>query len=198
MILEESKNHDPRHLLVSVVKILEDINIPYIVSGGMAVFVWGRPRFTADVDIVVELKKTQIDKLNLALRKLGENVYIDKEMMEDALLRQGEFNFIDNNTGTKVDFWILKNTKFDQARLKRKIKKIILGRSVYFTSPEDLILMKLIWHKDSGSFLQLDDIKSIFKASGKKLDMQYLKKWAVQLDVSDILENLLKDKKERP
>jgi len=198
MTPEESKNYDPRHLLVSVVKILEDLNIPYIVSGGMAVFVWGRPRFTADVDIVVELKKTQINELNLALRKLGKNVYIDKEMMEDALLRQGEFNFIDNDLGTKVDFWILQNTKFDKSRLKRKIKKTILGRSVFFTSPEDLILMKLIWHKESGSFLQLDDVKSIFKASGKNLDMKYLNKWAVELGVSDLLGTLLKEKKDRP
>lgn len=197
-MLKEDKNIDPRHLLVSVTKILESLDISYLVSGGMAVFVWGRPRFTADVDIVVELKNAQINKLESALRQLGKNIYIDKDAMKDAVLERGEFNFIDNDLGTKVDFWILQNTVFDLSRLKRKKKKLILGKSVYFTSPEDLILVKLIWHKDSGSFLQLDDVKSIFKISGKKLDMEYLKKWAVKLDVIDILENLLKDKKDRP
>jgi len=130
-----NKNLDPRHLLISVTRILEDLSIPYIVSGGMAVFVWGRPRFTADVDIVIELRKTQIDELETALGKLGKNIYIDKDTMADALLRQGEFNFIDNDLGTKVDFWILQNSEFDRSRLQRKKKRIILGKPVYFTSP---------------------------------------------------------------
>ncbi len=46
---------DPRQLLVSITKTLKYLNIPYLVTGGIAVLVWGRPRFTADIDIVVEL-----------------------------------------------------------------------------------------------------------------------------------------------
>lgn len=40
---------DPRDLLVQVAKILDKLKISHIVSGGMAVFVWGRPRFTDDI-----------------------------------------------------------------------------------------------------------------------------------------------------
>lgn len=48
---------DPRHLLVKVVDILHKLNIPYVVTGGMAIFVWGRPRFTADIDEDLILSK---------------------------------------------------------------------------------------------------------------------------------------------
>jgi hypothetical protein len=50
-----SETSDPRHLLIEVARALTKLNITYFVTGGMAVFVWGRPRFTADIDIVINL-----------------------------------------------------------------------------------------------------------------------------------------------
>src|SRR3989338_1051496 len=171
------QNNDPQYLLVQVAKILNTLHIPYLVSGGLAVLVWGRPRFTADIDIVVELKQTDIPKLEQALNHLSPQGYIDRDMMNDALKRQGEFNFIDITTGIKVDFWILTDSLFDRTRLQRRQVKSISGEEVYFTSPEDLILIKLKWYQDSDSQRQLEDIESIFKIT-KKIDKQYLKTMA--------------------
>ncbi len=67
------------------------------------------------------------------------------------------------------------------------------GEKVYFSSAEDLILMKLSWYKISPSDRQLDDVKSILKISGDKLDARYLNKWAKKLGVLKIL-NRLKNK----
>jgi Na+/glutamate symporter len=43
--------NDPSDLLVKAVQILDQLQIPYAVTGGFAVLVWGRPRFTADIDM---------------------------------------------------------------------------------------------------------------------------------------------------
>lgn len=43
---------DPRKLLIKIAKILKELKIPYLVTGGVAVLIWGRPRFTADIDIL--------------------------------------------------------------------------------------------------------------------------------------------------
>lgn len=185
---------DPRKLLVQIAQILERLNIPYLITGGVAVLVWGRPRFTADIDIVVELKTSDAPKLERALMELSKAGYIDKESIEKAILQEGEFNFIDGETGVKVDFWILKRTAFDISRLKRRVFKEILGQKIYFTSPEDLILIKLLWHKKSESSRQLEDVESILKISGSELDMQYLKMWAFRLGVAETLETLLTKK----
>ena len=40
-------------LLIKIADTLKDLKVPYIITGGMAVSVWGRPRYTADIDIVV-------------------------------------------------------------------------------------------------------------------------------------------------
>lgn len=152
------QNIDPTRLLVNIARVLDDLKIKYYVTGGMAVFMWGRPRFTADVDIVIALRSEDTDKLVRALRALGEFGYIDKDAVEEALARQSEFNFIDGVTGIKIVFWILKSKDiFERLRLERRVGKKILGYGVYFVSPEDLILNKLYWYQESQSSRHLED-----------------------------------------
>lgn len=182
---------DPRHLLVKVVKVLGQLKIPYIITGGIAVLIWGRPRFTADIDIVIKLQSEKIDDLEKALLELSNAGYIDKETIKQALERRGEFNFIDGETGVKVDFWIEKGAKLNLLRFKRKKAKIIKGQRVYFISPEDLILSKLEWYQKSQSTRQLEDIESILKISGSKLDRKYLNRWAKKLGVLSVLKKLM-------
>lgn len=183
---------DPRHLLIKIVEILDKLAIPYLITGGMAVLVWGRPRFTADIDIVVELKKENLSRLERALKDLGQKSFVDPTAMKEALNRDGEFNFIDGITGVKVDFWMLKNNAFDKSRLERRVPREILGKNIYFTSPEDLILIKLQWYKEAESSRQLEDVESIIKISERELDMSYLNDWASRLGVLDTLERLIK------
>lgn len=178
-------NQDPRHLLIKVVKILSRLNIPYLVTGGIAVLVWGRPRFTADIDLVVEIKEQDLSKLQIALKELSHKGYIDLDAMKDAFEHQGEFNFIDGDTGVKVDFWIMTNSVLDQSRFERKRPKKILGADVYFSSPEDLILIKLKWHKESESSRQFEDVQSILKIT-ENLDRDYIEKMANQLGLIDV------------
>ena len=182
---------DPRSLLIKVAEILDRLKIPYMVTGGIAVLVWGRPRFTADIDIIIEMKETEASILEKALLSISEYGYVSKEAMVEALKSNGEFNFIDGYTGVKVDFWTTKN-KESNAGFKRKKAKTVLGQKIYFISPEDLILSKLRWYKISPSSRHLEDIESILKISGRKLDKKYLKRMAIKSGVLDELNNLLK------
>lgn len=178
---------DPRHLLIKVAKVLDDLNIPYIVTGGMAVHIWGHPRFTADIDIVIELKTNDIDTLASELLKINKIGYIDKDNMHEALANQGEFNFIDPTYGVKVDFWVNPTS----LELKRRKAIDVLGQQVYFISPEDLILSKLRWYKISPSSRHSEDIESILKISGDILDKDYLFKQSRKQETWDELNKLL-------
>jgi len=191
LIMEVIESIDPRYLLVKVAEVLDELSILYAVTGGMAVYVWGRPRFTADIDIVIQLREKDVECLALALEKLSKVSYVDTHTMRWALERHGEFNFIDGVSGIKVDFWVLAEGEFEESQLKRRVGKEVLGRTIFFVSPEDLILSKLRWHKEGGSSRQLEDVESIFRFN-KKLDFRYLRKWAKIHDTIDILESLLK------
>lgn len=187
------ENSDPRHLLVEVSRILKKLNIPYIITGGMAVFIWGRPRFTADIDIVVELGREKLSNLIKELKKISAASYVDEDDALQALRAHDEFNFIDGASGIKVDFWILdRRDEFNFSRLERSVKKKILDEEIDFISPEDLILIKLKWYRESESDKQLEDVRSILKISGDMLDYEYLKTWALKLGVSELLNKLTK------
>ena len=106
-----------------------------------------------------------------------------------ALKERGEFNFIHGETGLKVDFWIKKDTVFSKKEFERRIPKKIRKEKVYFISPEDLILEKLLWYKQSNSSRQLEDIESVLKIS--KVDLKYIKRWARKQSTIGIFDRVL-------
>lgn len=176
-------------LLIDIAKILSDLRIDYFITGGMAVSVWGRPRATFDIDIVVKIIEPQVDLLVRAFKNIHKAGYADEKMVKDAIQHKGEFNFIDSDSGLKVDFWVTKEKNLFEFENK-KLKKI-RSQNVYFISPEDLILSKLQWHEETYSTKHLEDIDSVLKISGKKLDMGYLKQQASKLKVLDDLNKLI-------
>lgn len=178
--------------MADVARALDNLEIEYAVTGGMAVVVWGRPRFTHDVDMVVALSEGQVQGLADALRALNPAGYVDEEMMKDAVAHSGEFNFIDPETSVKVDFWVGRGDAFDASFRKRRIAKTIQGTTVYFASPEDLILSKLLWFKQTQSTRQLEDIESILSISGDVLDHAYISEWTARLGVVETWESILK------
>lgn len=183
---------NPEKLLLKVAPILDELKIDYYITGGFAVSVWGRPRATFDIDIVIKLLEPKIPPLAEALRKISKFGYIDEEAAKEALRRKGEFNFIDPETGIKVDFWTEKGNKIAKTEFERRIAKKIDKQKVYFISPEDLILNKLIWYEKSQSSRHLEDAESVFKISGDKLDIAYLKKQAIKSGVAGLLKRFMK------
>ncbi|MBU4369641.1 nucleotidyltransferase [Patescibacteria group bacterium] len=178
---------DPESLLCEVAKILQELKIPYVITGGFAVAIWGRPRFTADIDIIVELLDKNILSLAKRLLLLDEDSYLDITAIKNALVNRGEFNFIHANTGMKVDFWI-RNSEFDRLKIKRAVCKQIKHRKINFVSPEDLILSKLLWYKKNKSERELEDIKSILKFS--KIDLKYIKKFSQKHSTENIFKKI--------
>lgn len=177
-------------LLLKIAEILDKSKIPYAITGGMAVSVWGRTRYTADIDIVVELLEKNINLLAKELLNVDKDVYASEEAMREALERKGEFNFIHPQSQLKVDFWVVKDN-FNKQEIKRAITKEIDGKKVSFISPEDLILSKLLWYQMSESTRQLEDIESVLKIS--KVDMDYIKETAEKQGTLKTLNELTKD-----
>ena len=65
----------------------------------------------------------------------------------------------------------------------------LAGISTWITSREDLILSKLVWARDSGSEMQLRDVRTLIDES---VDWSYLKNWAAKLGVAAKLSEFSK------
>lgn len=177
-------------LLAQIAKILDKLKIPYAITGGMAVSVWGRPRSTADIDIVVELMPKNTAALAKKLLAIDKDVYVSEDAINEALKQKGEFNFIHPQSQLKVDFWIVKDA-FNKQEIQRAIPKNFEEYDIRFISPEDLILSKLLWYKESESTRQLEDIKSVLAIS--KVNLKYIKNWAAKQDTLEVLEKLIEE-----
>jgi hypothetical protein len=178
-----------------VTQTLERLGIPYAVGGSLASSLHGVMRSTLDVDIVADVQPGHIQPLVEALSK---EFYADDEMMRDAIEHQSSFNLIHYETAFKVDIFIRKSRAFDEMQLNRRKLSVIASQpeaSVYVTSPEDTILAKLEWYRMGGevSDRQWRDIIGVLKTRAGELELAYLRKWAAELHVSDLLELALKE-----
>jgi len=176
---------DPSDLLRRTVEALEKLHIPYLVTGGTATIFYGEPRFTADVDVVLELPPSSIPELLQAFG--GGEFYLDEESVRRAVARRGQFNVIHPASGLKIDFMIPEGGPFDRSRFARARRvRPGEGYEATFASPEDVILMKLAYYREGGSEKHLRDIASVVKVSGDELDWDYLKRWARELDLGGV------------
>lgn len=171
-------------IIKGIAKRLEDAGISYMFTGSIAANFYTVPRMTRD--IVIELKEKDADKIyNL----FDKDFYADKEIISEAIKKEGMFNIIHYQSVFKIDFIVRKNNPYRIEEFKRRKKITFEGAELYITSPEDLILSKLYWAKESMSELQLNDVKNLLK-SVKGLDEGYLKQWANYLGVGEIYRNI--------
>ena len=165
---------------------LNDAGIPYMFTGSIAANFYTVPRMTRDIDIVVELKEADIDRVYNLFEK---DFYIDKEMILDAIKKGGMFNIIHYQSVFKVDFIIRKGNPYRVEEFKRRKRITFEDTELYITAAEDLILSKLYWAKESMSELQLNDVKNLLKYV-KGLDEGYLRQWANYLGVEEIYKKI--------
>ena len=169
-----------KQFLVKISQVLDKLKIEYAVSGGIAVSVWGRPRYTADLDIVIEISsREKIEDLMRGLMKKFKTGYLDKETVLTAFKEKGEFNLIEPEYGLKADFFVIGSEEHQKLEIKRAKNKKIGRQLIKFISPEDLIIAKLKWYRESQSDRQLEDIVTVLE--GSNIDQKYLKTWIKKL-----------------
>jgi len=159
-----------------------------MLSGSVALNAYSVPRYTRDIDIVIELRSE-----NFAVFAdifANRECYFHRESAEEEVRRQGMFNVIDWKSGMKIDFIIRKNDDFQRTEFARRQRKKVLDQvDCWIISPEDLIIAKLLWIQQLYSQQQVDDIKNVmYDYPG--LDKVYVAHWIKQLQLNDF--NLFK------
>jgi len=171
--------------ILIVTRILDSLGIPYLVGGSVASGIWGEIRYTQDIDLVVDLHAYQVEALITAF---SPRFYLSEVAIREAIALGTSFNLIDNDTGWKIDFFILTPDPFQQNRFQRKQSITIdeTDKTVNISSPEDTILQKLIWYNagQKQSDQQWRDILGIIKLQQSSLDWAYLQHWAETLNLA--------------
>ena len=186
-------NTEAVRITLLVTRVLDELDIPYVIGGSMASILHGMLRTTMDVDIVADIQPPQVDPFVAAFQ---DAFYADDLMIKRAVQRRSSFNLIHFETMFKVDIFLTKTRAFDQQQLTRRIA-VSLGddenESAWVLSAEDIVLAKLDWFRMGGesSERQWRDILGVLKTQQKQLDIPYLWQWAEELDLMLLMERAL-------
>ena len=177
-------------LLRRVVEVLEEQGITYLLVGSLASGVYGEPRLTHDIDVVVELRPDQVAKLCEAFP--SPEYYVSQQAAREAVASGGQFNVIHPASGNKIDFMLARQDAWGRSQIgRRRQEQILPGRPGYTAAPEDVIIGKLWYYRDGGSEKHLRDIAAMLQVSGDEIDQEYINHWTRQLGLTEPWQAIL-------
>jgi hypothetical protein len=192
---KQGMQNEPIEVTLKVTSVLENLGIPYLIGGSLASTLYGMVRSTQDSDVVAEMRPNHVHAFITALQN---EFFIDEEMIAESVKTNSSFNIIHRDTMFKVDVFIPQPRPFLKSqisRAQRQTFRLDSEISANFASPEDTILSKLEWYRmgEEVSDRQWRDILGVMKTRAGDLDLDYLRIWARELKVSDLLERAIRE-----
>ncbi|NJM00391.1 MAG: hypothetical protein HC924_17100 [Synechococcaceae cyanobacterium SM2_3_2] len=180
---------DPLDIALVLHQLFGQLQIPYYITGGVAAVAYGEPRTTRDLDMVIRIELGDLDRLVAELEKAG--FYVSG--IEEVRLGQMRIlQIIHQERIERADLMVAGTGEFDQIQFgRRQSIEIADGVSLFYVSPEDLVLNKLLWRWNSSSDQQWRDVLGILKVQSDLLDLSYLREWALRLDLIEVLDQAM-------
>lgn len=168
-------------LISLFVNPLERLGVDYFITGSVAAMLFGEPRTTLDIDLVLNLTT---ETLPLLVRAFPSPHYycppLEVVRLEVQRFNRGHANIIHMGTGTKADLYFSGAEPLHAWALSRR-RRIGDGASgIWAAPPEYIILRKLEYYQEGGSDKHLRDIAAMRKIIGSQLDLSTLMGWIAE------------------
>ena len=165
-------------LIKIFIRPLERAEIPYFVTGSVASIIYGDPRLTHDIDVVIHLTADEAQKLT---QYFPENDYYcpPEEIIHIELSRKdfAHLNLIHHASGFKADLYPDNgDTLYEWAFKNKRRIEIAPDLQIWIAPPEYVVIRKLEYYREGGSQKHLDDIRKMIAVSGSILNRPFLEK----------------------
>jgi hypothetical protein len=165
---------------------LNSVGADYMITGATAAIVYGQPRVTNDLDVVLALGAQHVAALLKAFPE--EEFYVPPESVirvERSRLQRGHFNIIHHETGYKADVYLVGSDPLHAwaIPLRRRIDWTD-GVVLWVAPPEYVILRKLQYFREGGSSKHPADIRGILATTA--VDLDAVNVWADRLGLTDL------------
>jgi len=165
---------------------LDVARLEYMLTGSFAMAYYATPRMTRDLDLVIALGVNDVPRL---AQQFASDFFVDVDAVRAAALVPGFFNVMHLQSGIKVDFIVRKDAPYRKVEFERRRRVQFGGFECCIVSREDLILSKLVWSLETRSELQHRDVRALLDETA---DWPYLRRWAIELGVLELMEELAK------
>lgn len=170
-------------VLPRIVRILDEVRVPYMIAGSVASNVHGAERPRSDLDIVIDPDTATLEALVEALPRSAYHGFADAA--REALRARTAFSVVDFATATRIDFIVKKDRPFSQVEMDRRVRVELHGCSVSVVSAEDTIVAELEWSKQQGgSETQIRNVAGILASRGDALDRAHIERWVEELGLA--------------
>jgi len=163
------------NLFLIFIERLNKINIEYMTTGSVASIIYGEPRITHDINIILQLHISNIPEFISSFNP--EEFYCPPmEVIETEVAREtrGHFNIIHHETGFKADIYPVGKDKLHIWAMSKKRKVEVDNCVFWLAPPEYVILRKLEFFREGGSSKHLRDIEKMLILSADIIDFAEL------------------------
>ena len=154
---------------------LNRLNVPYMITGSVASIMYGEPRLTHDIDLVIELHSSDVERFCDDF-PLEEFYCPPPEVIRVEIGRpqRGHFNLIHHETGFKADIYVYGRDELHPWALQNR-QEIAVEEEPFWLAPiEYVILRKLEYYREGGSDKHLRDIAAMLSVSSGQIDSSAL------------------------
>ena len=166
------------NLFLIFLKPLNALGAQYMVTGSVAAMLYGEPRLTHDVDLVVTLTGAETKQFPILFP--DSEFYcppIEVIGIEMSRQRRGHFNLIHHETGFKADVYICGDEPLHLWAFERRKSITVEGEEIKIAPPEYVVIKKLAYFKEGGSEKHLRDISSMLRHLGGTIDRSAIEEW---------------------
>lgn len=170
-------------LYAPFIEPLERLALPYCITGSVAASVYGEPRLTADIDLVLLLKAGDIPALRAAFPE--SDFYVPPEetlRLETARRSRGMFNLVHHKSQFKADIYLAARDPLHAWALEHRRRIDLSGSGAWIAPPEYVILRKLEFLREGGSDKHIRDIRFMLAATA--VDRAFLEREVARLGLA--------------
>jgi hypothetical protein len=186
----------PDAVIAEVLDKFSELGLSHAVGGSFASSVWGMPRQTNDLDVVIDMPA---DAIAPFVRAFQQDYSVNEDSIKEAMTASGDyrsFQLLHFDTTFKIDVFLLEEHPFSVEAFARRVDSVLTsGIKAPCFSPEDTVLRKLLWYElgNRVSDRQWNDIVNVLEVQAGILDTAYMVDWAAELGVTDLLQEAMQE-----
>ncbi|MGH9323335.1 MAG: hypothetical protein ACRD3V_26065 [Vicinamibacteria bacterium] len=176
-------------LLRHLVCALQDLDIPYALTGSIASMAYGEPRTTLDIDALADVSEEDLP--GLQQRFPEPDFFLDEVAARRLIADRQQFQILSPASGFKIDVYIPRSAlDWSQIRESRLIE-VTTDLEARLSPPEHVIVNKLIFYREGHSSKHPRDIASMLRISGDSIDRAVIEGWVERLGLEDTWATIL-------
>lgn len=185
-----SRSRSIEETFLACCQALRDAHTDFVIVGAFAVSVWGNPRTTQDVDIILAAE-APVENIVESFAK--KDITLRAEDLRAAIREGSQVTAFDERSLFHVD--LRPATDDDTKKTLDRAREIEFhGHEIPMASPEETIAHKLLF----GSEQDIEDAESVYTRQADRLDEDQLRQRCRELGVEDDLQALVERLRDDP